>query len=47
MFWSSFHSGTQPITPTISSAVSASAFVAAVQEYKDNTETETDGEDGK
>ena len=47
MFWSSFHSGTQPITPAISSAVSASAFIAAVWEYKDNTDTETDGEDGK
>ena len=47
MFWSSFHSGTQPITPAISSAVSASAFIAAVWEYKDNTDTDTDGEDGK
>ena len=47
MFWSSFHSGTQPITPAISSAISASALVAAVQEYEDNTDTETHGEDGE
>ena len=47
MFWSSFHSGTQPITPAISSAVSAIDFVAAIREYEDNTETETDEEDGE
>ena len=47
MFEPSFHSSAQPITPAISSAVSASAFVAAVREYEDNTDTETDGEDGE
>ena len=47
MFWSSFYSCAQPITPAISSTISASAFIAAVQEYEDNTDTETHGEDGE
>lgn len=41
-----FHSGAQPITPVVTTAVSTSAFTAAIKEYEDNTDTETDGEDG-
>jgi hypothetical protein len=33
--------------PAITAAVSATAFVAALKEYEENSETETDGEDGK
>lgn len=47
MFRPSFHSGAQPITPAVTTAVSASAFAAAVREYEDNSDTETDGEDGE
>ena len=51
MFWPSFYSGAQLITPAITTAVttavSASAFAAAMWEYEDNTDTETDGEDGE
>ena len=46
-FWLSFHSGAQPITPVVTAAVSASAFAAALKEYEDNSETDTDGEDGE
>jgi hypothetical protein len=46
MFWPSFYSA-QLITPAITTAVSASAFAAAMWEYEDNTDTETDGEDGE
>jgi Domain of unknown function (DUF6532) len=41
-----FHSGAQPITPVVTAAVSTNAFAAAVKEYEENSETETDGEDG-
>jgi cation transport regulator ChaB len=44
MFQPSFDSGAQP---TITTSVFASAFAAARQEYKDNTDTESDGEDGE
>ena len=37
----------QPITHTIITTVSANAFAAAIQEYGDNTDAETDGEDGE
>ena len=47
MLLSSFHSGAQPITPAITTAVSANAFVAALKEYEEDSETETDGEDGE
>ena len=47
MFWPSFHFGARLITPTITIAVSASVFAAAIWEYKDNMNTETDGEDGE
>jgi hypothetical protein len=47
MFWPSFYSSAQLITPAITTAVSASVFAAAMWEYEDNTDTETDGEDGE
>jgi len=46
-FWLSFHSSAQPITPIVTTAVSASTFAAALKEYEDNSETDTDGEDDK
>jgi hypothetical protein len=46
-FWLSFHSGAQPITSVVTAAVSAGAFAAALKEYEDNSETDTDGEDGE
>ena len=45
-FQLSFHSGAQIITSVVT-AVSARAFAAALKEYEDNSNTETDGEDGK
>jgi hypothetical protein len=45
-FQLSFHSGAQPITPVVTT-VSSRAFAAALKEYEDNSETETDGEDGE
>ena len=44
---SSFHSGAQPITPATTTAVSANAFAAALKEYEEDSETETDGEGGE
>jgi len=44
---SSFHSGAQLITAPVTTAVSANAFAAALKEYEDNSDTETDGEDGE
>lgn len=41
-----FHSGAQPITPVVTAAVLTNAFAATVKEYEENSETETDGEDG-
>jgi hypothetical protein len=43
----SFHSGAQPIASVITAAVSANAFAAALKEYEENSDTETDGEDGE
>ena len=45
-FQLSFHSGAQTITSVVT-AVSARAFAAALKEYEDNSNTETDGEDGE
>ena len=42
----SFYSGTQPITPTVTTVVSTRAFAAALKEYENDLVTETDGEDG-
>jgi len=44
---SSFHSGAQPITSAVTTAISARAFAAALKEYEDDSKTETDGEDGE
>jgi hypothetical protein len=46
-FCLSFHSGTQPITPVITTAVSAGAFAAALKEYEENSETDSNREDGE
>jgi hypothetical protein len=45
-FQLSYHCGAQPITAVVT-AVSARAFAAALKEYEDNSDTETDGEDGE
>ncbi|KIM73415.1 hypothetical protein PILCRDRAFT_93083 [Piloderma croceum F 1598] len=42
-----FHSWAQPIIATVTAAVSTNAFAAALKEYEDNSNTETDGKDGK
>jgi hypothetical protein len=43
----SFHSGAQPIAPLVStSALSTAALDAAVREYDEDENTETDGENG-
>ena len=47
MFQPSFHSGAQLMTPTITTAVSAHAFAAAMWEYEDNADTKTNGKDGE
>ena len=44
MFQPSFDSRAQP---TITTSVFASTVAAAIWEYKDNTDTEGDGEDGE
>jgi len=45
--FNSFHFGAQPIMSAVTTAVAAHAFAAALKEYEENTETETDGEDGE
>jgi hypothetical protein len=43
-FWLSFHSSTQPTAPIITAAVSASTFVATLEDYEENAETKMDRE---
>jgi hypothetical protein len=42
----SFHAGAQPVSQMTVRTIPTSAFDAAVQEYEENTETDTDGERG-
>ncbi|KAJ6473974.1 hypothetical protein C8R47DRAFT_987053 [Mycena vitilis] len=42
-----FHSGAQPFTAMKPSALSKTDVAAAIQEYQDDSETETEGEDGE
>ena len=41
-----FHAGAQPVSQMTVHTIPTSAFDAAVQEYKENMETDTDGEHG-
>ncbi|KAJ7177334.1 hypothetical protein C8R43DRAFT_942603 [Mycena crocata] len=41
-----FHSGAQPITQSVAPALSRAAIDAAIKEYEENSETESDGEYG-
>ncbi|KAJ7094999.1 hypothetical protein C8R44DRAFT_890125 [Mycena epipterygia] len=41
-----FHSGAQPLAPTAHSSLSTAALNAAIQEYDDDEETVSDGENG-
>ncbi|KAJ7899473.1 hypothetical protein B0H14DRAFT_3423776 [Mycena olivaceomarginata] len=41
-----FHSGSQPLIVATTSALSLADIKAAIQDYKDDEETETDGEEG-
>lgn len=41
-----FHSGAQPISSASTSAVSTNAFAAALKEYEEESQTESDGENG-
>ncbi|KAJ6612583.1 hypothetical protein B0H10DRAFT_2222932 [Mycena sp. CBHHK59/15] len=42
----SFHSGAQPIEPIATSTLSTAALDAAIKEYEEDEDTESDGEDG-
>ena len=41
-----FHAGAQPISSAGAPTISDSAFHAALKDYEEDSETETDGENG-